>query len=314
MWYLLVPVLLGVVLGAIGALVPRLRRSGAGAMLDRRSATLTLTAAGASCLVMIAIRIAMGSAFFAGVPSSFPWAFHAAIRFALPLALGILVVLALAVPARRASSPEASLTPRRWTSFLPPSRLAISASVLVLVLVITVAAGLASAVDEDGHHTRYLVELGTASMETSFYGWHYSIVPLLLLATLIATTLLAWSAIARPPHTEHLTGDVAARRLRSSNVAHVATGAMLLHLATVLTSLHDTASASLTVHAESGEFFRSGAPFASLSPVLQGGALLAEVIGLGLWVLVALSAVRRTRLPDRATSGRRSPSRAGRAA
>lgn len=310
MWYLLTPVLLGICLGAIGALVPRVRRSGAVARLDRRSATLTLAAAGAACLVMIAIRAAMVSALFAGVPSGFPWAFHAAIRYALPLALGILVVLVLAVPARRASSPGASLTPRRWTSFVSPAHLAITAGVLVLVLAITVAAGLASTVDEEGHHTRYLVELGTASMETTFYGWHYSIVPLLLLATLMATTLLAWSAIARPPHPEHLAEDVAARRLRSANIAHAATGAMLLHLATVLTSLHGTASASLTMHAESGEYFRSGAPFASLAPVLQGGALLAEVIGLGLWVLTALGAVHRTRLPDRTTSGRRTASRA----
>lgn len=298
MWYLLAPVLLGLLLGTAGALAPPLRRGGARAQLDRRSATLTLAAAGTASLVMIALRVGMVSAFVMGDPSAFPWELHAAIRYALPLALGILVVLLLAFPARRASSPAASLTPRSWTSFLSPARLAVTAGVLTLVLAITVAAGLASSVDEEGHHTRYVVELGRSAMEASIYGWHDSLVPLLLLAVLTVTTLGAWSAIARPPHPEDHVQDVAARRLRSANVARTATGAMLLHLSTVLNSLHGTATASLTVHAESGEFFRSGPAFAALAPVLQGGAALAELLGLGLWVLTALSAVRLAPLPE----------------
>ena len=298
MGYLLAPVLLGLLLGAAGALAPPPRRGRPRARLDPRSAALTLAAAGTASLVMIAVRVGMLPALFTGDLWRYPWELHASIRYALPLALGILVVLVLAVPARRPSSPAASLTPRRWTSFLSPARLAITASVLVLVLAITVTAGLASSVDEEGHHTRYVVELGRSAMEASIYGWHDSLVPLLLLAALTATTLWAWSAISRPPHPEDLAQDVAARRLRSANVARAATGAMLLHLATVLTSLHGTATASLTVHVESGEFFRAGPAFAALAPVLQGGAVLAEILGLGLWVLTSLSAVRRDLRPD----------------
>lgn len=293
MGYLLAPVLLGILLGVVGALAPRLRRGRPRARLAPRSAALTVAAAGTAALVMIALRVGMLPALLTGDLWRYPWELHAAIRYALPLALGILVVLVLAVPARRANPPAASLTPRGWTSFLSPSRLAITAGVLALVLAITIAAGLASTVDEEGHHTRYLVELGRSSMETTFYGWHDSLVPLLLLAVLTATTVGAWAAIAHPPHPEDLAQDVAARRLRSANVARAATGAMLLHLATVLTSLHGTATSSLTVHVESGEFFRSGPAFADLAPVLQGGAVLAEILGLALWVLTALSAVRR---------------------
>lgn len=298
MWYLLAPVLLGILLGAVGALAPLLRSGGARARLDRRSAMLTVAAAGTAAVVMIAQRVGMLPALLTGDLWRYPWELHAAIRYALPLALGILVVLVLAVPARRAGSPAASLTPRGWTSFLSPARLAVTAGVLVLVLAITLAAGLASTVDEEGHHTRYLVELGRSSMETTFYGWHDSSVPLLLLAALTVSAVGAWSAIARPPHPEDIAQDIAARRLRSANVARAATGAMLLHLSTVLASLHGTATASLTVHAESGEFFRSGPAFADLAPVLQGGAVLAEILGLGLWVLTALSTVRRAPFLD----------------
>ena len=306
MWYLLTPVLAGVLLGALGA--PALRRTGRGpgARLDRRSATLTLAAAGVACLLVIALRALGVSSFSWGFPRDFPWELHGAVRFVLPLVLGIVMVLLLAVPARRTSVRSASLTRRTWRSFVSPARLAVGGGVLGAVLAITVAAGLASHADEDGHHTRYLVELGTASMETGFYGWHHSIAPLLCLAALTASAAGAWSAIARPPHPENHAQDVAARRLRSTNVARAATGAMLLHLSTVLVSLHGTAISSLTVHAESGEFFRSGVPFASLAPALQGGAMLAEAIGLGLWVLVALSAVGRSALPVR-----RSPSTTG---
>ena len=297
MWYLLAPMLLGLLLGAVGALAPPLRKGRPRARLDRRSAALTLAAAGTASLVVIALRVGMLPAIITGDLWNYPWELHAAIRYALPLVLGVLVTLVLAVPARRASSPAASLTPRRWTSFLSPARLAATAAVLVLVLAITVAAGLASTVDEEGHHTRYVVELGRSAMEASIYGWHDSLVPLLLLAALTVTTVGAWSAIARPPLREDLAQDVASRRLRSANIARAATGALLLHLSTVLTSLHGTATASLTVHAESGEFFRATPAFAALAPALQGGAVLVEVLGLGLWVLTALSAVRHAPLP-----------------
>ena len=306
MWYLLTPVLAGILLGAFGALALRLHGRGAGARLDRRSAVLTLAAAGVPSLLVIALRVIAVSAFSAGFPRAFPWELHGAVRYVLPLVLGIVMILVLAVPARRTGSPSASLTRRTWTSFLSPARMAVGASVLCAVLAITVAAGLASSADEDGHRSLYLVELGTASMATTFYGWHFSIAPLLCLAALTASAVGAWSAIARPPHPEDHAQDVAARRLRSANVARAATGAMLLHLSTVLVSLHGTAISSLTVHAESGEFFRSGVPFASLASALQGGAMLAEAIGLGLWVLVVLSAVGRSALPVR-----RSPSTTG---
>ncbi|MGP9538584.1 hypothetical protein ACT3SP_11265 [Brachybacterium sp. AOP43-C2-M15] len=298
MWYLLAPVLLGVLFGVAGAVGLRLLGRGPTVGLDRRSALLTVTAAGVASLAVIAIRGGAVGAMHSPAFSAYPFELLATVRYLLPLALGVLVVLALAVPAPQEGSVGASLARRTWSSFVPRAWTAVVLGVLGVVLAVTVAAGLASRPDEEGRYTRYDFGFDSSSMSTDFYGWHHSSGPLLCLVLLLAVTVAAWTVIARPPHPAEradLEEDVDRRRLRSTNVARIATGAMLLHLATVLGDLAGTAASSLTASAGSGEHFRSVPPFASLAPLMELGALLAGAIGLGLWVFTTLSALRGTR-------------------
>lgn len=298
MWYLFAPIVVGIA-GAVPLwLLGRARRPG----LDRRSAILTAVVAGVSSLAMVAYSLSPVVALSGAIPlHAVPWDAYSAVRYLLPLVLGVLTVLALGIPARTRGSSGAQLTPRTWSSFLGRSWIATLLSVLGVVVAVTVAAGLASGRDDAGHYTQYVVDLGPGSMAMTIYGWHFSVGPLVAVAVLLAATVAALARIARPPHPEDLEVDIARRRLQSTNVVRVATGALLLHLATVLRSLAQTAASSLTVWAESGEHFRSGTSFAALSPVLQVGALLAGSIGLALWILTMLSARSRRDLPVRQT-------------
>lgn len=290
MWYLFAPTVLGIA----GAVVLRCLRRAGRPRLDRRSAIITAVAAGVSSLTMVIYSLSVAIALFGIIPLyAFPWDTYSAIRFLLPLVLGVVTVIALGFPARGQGTSGAQLTPRTWSSFLDRSWIATFLSVLGVVVAVTVAAGLASQPDDAGHFTQYVVELGPGSMAVSIYGWHLSVGPLVAVAFLPVATLVALGGIARPPHPENLEADIARRRLRSTNVSRIATGALLLHLAAVLRSLAGTASSSLTVGAESGEHFRSGTSFAALTPILQGGALLAGAVGLALWILTALSAHSR---------------------
>ncbi|GAA1490164.1 hypothetical protein [Brachybacterium sacelli] len=289
MWYLLAPTLVGIVCAVPFWLAGRARRP----RLDRRHAVLTATAAGTSSLVMTAFTLsAMAAVFVIPIPA-YPWDVFSAIRYLLPVLLGILVVLTLGIPSRSGRSSGAQLTPRTWFSFLDRIWIAITLIVLGIVVAVTVAAGLASERDEAGQFTRYVIELGPGGSATNIYGWHHSVGPLIAVIILLAAAVAALAGIARPPHTEDVEADIARRRLRSTNVARIATGALLLHLATVLRSLEVTSSMSLTVGAASGENFRSGTSFAALTPVLGGGALLAGSIGLALWIVTALSSRSR---------------------
>ncbi|GAA1484163.1 hypothetical protein [Brachybacterium fresconis] len=286
MWYLLAPTVLGIA----GGVLLRLLRGAHLPSLDRRSAALTAAAAGASSLAMVVYSLSAVFAVSGVIPLyAFPWDAYVAVRYLLPLLVGILAVLALGIPARNGSVSGAQLTRRTWTSFLGRSWILALLLALGVVVAVTVAAGLASQRDDAGHFTRYVVELGPGSMATTIYGWHLSVGPLVAVGVLLVATVVALAGIARPPHPEDLEADIARRRLRSANVARIATGALLLHLATVLRSVARTAGATLMVGAESGEQFRSGTSFAALAPVLQGAALLTGAIGLALWILTALS-------------------------
>lgn len=287
MVYLLAPLVLGIVGGVLFGVLRRARHP----RLDRRSALLTALAAGVAALVIIVARGGAAVATYAISISAFPWEGYDMVRYLLPLVLGILVILVLAIPPRRERAGGARLTRRTWSSFVGRPWIITLLLVLGIVLAVTVATGLASSRDEEGHYTQYVLDAGFGALEVPFYGWHTSAGPLVALVVLLVATFLAWSAIARPPYSEDLEGDVARRRQRSTNVARVAAGAMLLHLSTVLGSVAQIASGSLFSFDEDGNRFDAWMPFASLSTALQAGCLLAGAIGLGLWVVTALTAV-----------------------
>lgn len=287
MWFLLIPLVVGVLGAALLRLVLRRRLP----RLDRPAALVTALAAGVSSLIMIVFSTSPLILMYVTELRSLPWDVYAAVRFVLPLALGVVTVLLLGLPARGRRSSGAQLARRTWTSFLSRPWLVVLGIVLALVVTITVSAGLVSERDEDGHFTRYVIELGSGGAETDFYGWHYSMAPMIGVVILLAAAVVAWAGIARPPHPEDVEQDVAQRRLRSTNVARIATGALLLHLASILRLLKSTAMLSLTVGAESGEHFSTGSAYSDLAPFLEYGAPLVAAIGLGLWVYTALTAL-----------------------
>lgn len=220
-------------------------------------------------------------------------------RFAVPLVLGLLAVLALSTTGRRRGlATGASLTPRTWRSFVPGGWLGLHLTVLAVIAAITLAAGAASRPDEDGRYTQYVVDLGSGSAGTGIYGWHHSAAPLALLVLLSAGTWWSLARIARPPLAEDPAADGAERRQRSTDVMRVALGALLLHLETILASLRNTSMLTATMHGEDGFFLTTGTPFSALTGALGVLALLVGILGLALWTLAALpSRPARARSP-----------------
>lgn len=294
MFALLAPALAGV----LGAVLWRALGRSALPGLDARTAPLTVLASGAAALLMIGPMVLFAFAQYVVEIQGLPWEAYRGVRFLLPLVLGILAILVLAIPARREHSSGASLTRRTWTSFLGRSWWATFPIVLGIVLALTVLCGMASERDESGHFTLYSVQLGSGGMMLDFYGWHYSVGPMIAMGVLLAVSIVALAAIARPPHPVDLDGDVGRRRLRSANAARMATGALLLHLGTVLRALQGAAVSTLTVGTESGEQFSTGTSFADLAPALTVAAPLITALGLGLWVFTALSALRPGTVSD----------------
>ena len=295
MWLLSLPLVVGVLVAALLRWVLRRKHP----RPTRPTALVTALAAGVSSLAMIVFSISPVILTYVAELRPLPWSVYAAVRFVLPLALGVITVLLLGLPVRNRRSSGAQLTRRTWTSFLSRPWMVILGIVLALVVTITVAAGLVSERDEDGHFTRYVIELGSGGAETDFYGWYYSMAPMITLVILLAATAVAWAGIARPPHPEDVEPDIAQRRLRSANVARFTTGALLLHLASVLRLLASTSTMRLTVGAESGEYFSTGSAFSDLAPFLEYGAPLVAAIGLGLWVYTALTALPLSADPSR---------------
>lgn len=213
-------------------------------------------------------------------------------RFALPLVLGLLAASVLGALRPRTTTPAgALLAPRSWRSFVRGRWLIALVFVLALILALSLAAGMASEPNDAGEYVMYWVDSGSMQMGTTIYGWHHSIVPMALCVLLCAATGWALSRIARAPFgTEH-GGDIADRRLHSTNTVRVSLGALLLHLEIVL---HSLANTSRMTGSYSGDdlSFSTGTPFSALSGTLGVLAQVAGILGLALWVFTALTAVR----------------------
>ena len=276
--------LAGIVLGALAWTV---RRRGLPALEAGRA--VTAVAAGGAVVLLAAHSVLGAMPLWVEAPREL-WSAVFGARYALPLVLGPAALLALgAVRPHRAPSTGASLAPRTWRTFLDARWLAALVIALVLVLVPTLAAGMASRPDEDGEYTRYVVDVGSGTLGTGIYGWHHSALPLVLLVPLGAATWWALSGIARPPLAE--AADAADRRRRSANVARVALGALLLHLGTILTSLANTSRLSGTFSGGDRGWFSISTPFAALSGTLDVLGAVAACAGCALWVFTALTAV-----------------------
>lgn len=253
--------------------------------LDARKALFTAIAGGVPALVFVLLRV---------LGHWFPLVITLDLRFraVLPLALGIIAVLLLMVPSSsQRTRATAQVSRRTVMSFLSPWWIAGAVSLVAIIIALSMAAGVASQPDHEGHYTTYWITLGSMSMGSGIYGWYYSVPALFVLGALLAAASIAWILIPRSAWSDDLTHDAAVRRLRADNIGRVTCAALLVHLSTVLTSLGGTASLRGSTHTtELGSVF-TGTSFAALEPALHASAAIALAVGLTLWIVTALTAV-----------------------
>ena len=217
------------------------------------------------------------------------WLVDPGVMAVLPLALGLLAVLVLSFrPSHTPPAHAAVMTRRTMMTFVgrgwPISTLALT----VVILGITLAAGSVSRPDDLGQYRMYSVEIGTMEISSEIYGWHYSIPALIMLGILLLATLAIWWATARPAWGDDVAADTAARRRRTADVGRMTTGALLIHLSAILSSLGGTASIrGMATTSELGPV-TTGPPFAAIGPALETAAWLTLAAGLTLWILTAV--------------------------
>src|SRR5699024_8145847 len=145
-----------------------------------------------------------------------------------------------------------------------------------------------------GRYQQYTVDVGTAGMTLgNFYGWYYSIPAMIVLAVLLVFVLAHAVLVARPALAAgyQQKADVASRQRRLRNALLLVSGAVLLHLWSVLKNLADVASSSGMVSPTERNVFLFGPPFAALEPALSVAALCAYGLGVAAWAGVVLSAI-----------------------
>jgi hypothetical protein len=221
------------------------------------------------------------------------WEVHRDYRFIMPLLLGAIGLVILTFPIRgRNGNGAADLTPRTPVSFARGWWFLAPSAILALVLLVTVLAGAASQPDsETGRFTMYNVRVGAGNMMgTTIYGWFYSVPALIILAGIVLLLFLSLFLIARPALAPDPALDVLTRAVRTRNVLAVVSGALLLHLGTILTSLAGTASMRSSFRTPEGpvSFWTT---FAALQPALMIAANVAVALGFAFWAAVALSAI-----------------------
>ncbi len=214
-------------------------------------------------------------------------------RFVSPLVIGILGLALLSFPVQaRGGRGAAELTRRSPVSFARSRWFIAPGVLLALILLITILAGAASQPEEStGRYMMYVVDLGgERSAGTSIYGWFYSIPSLILTGVLIAATIVALFLIARPALAEDRLLDIHVRTIRTRNIVAAGTGALLLHLSLIFSSLAGTASIRGSFATSEGPV-RFWTSFSALGPALITGSMLCAAFGVALWASVALAAI-----------------------
>lgn len=293
-WLVFRSMILGVVAGSVWWLI----RGRTGRLPSGAVASLTAVGVGAALLVDVLVRLMVGGTSALRLPRPDElarWLVDA--RFVLPLLMGIGAVIILAFPLpTHASRGSASLSRRTPFSF-GQGWWFIGAIIIVgAVLTVTVAAGMASEPDEQGFWRMLVVDTGVGGGATTIYGWYYSRPALALVAVLAAVTVGALWLIARPGVGVDQVNDVPLRRLRTRNILAVASGALLVHLGGILTSLAGTAFFHGGVATGNGGWMVFGTPFSALEPALSLAGVAVTALGYAFWVGVLLTAIpaRRT--------------------
>lgn len=283
-------VLRDALLGFAGAvLVVGLRRWRRRAPAPRAVRRWVFASASLGILVMVAVAVVSVGPFF-GLRGSIADVGVSA-RFVVPLVAGLLAVpLALLPSARRQDEASAVLARRTLLTFAPRGGLVTFGAVVAVVLALTLAAGMASRPDAEGRWREYWVDVGVMSMGTEIYGWYYSVPALVLLAALLVLVAVALAVIARPPLAADVAADTATRRWRARHVLTLATGAVLLHLSRILSSLSGTASMEGGTSTTDGWMIAYGR-FAGLEGPLLAASQMAGAVGWACWFLVLLTAL-----------------------
>lgn len=220
------------------------------------------------------------------------FSFDPMLRALVPLGAGLLGLLVLMIPAPAPrTTATASVSRRTVTAFLPRGWVIVALAVTAAIVALSIAAGLASTVDDRGRYTEYSISIGTTGTEmgSAIYGWYYSRPALVALGVLLLAAAIAWLLISRPAWGDDADADAARRHSRVANVGRVLCGALLVHLAYILQSLAGTASiAGFAMSTDLGTV-SARPPFAALESTLQVSGYLVLTAGLTLWVLTALT-------------------------
>src|SRR5699024_1864184 len=216
--------------------------------------------------------------------------------FLLPLVIGMVAVIIVGFPSRGPNSIDrsADLTPRTLKTFMPVPQVWGYLSVLAVTVLVAVAAGLASSRDDSGHYRYFTIDAGDMSGSTTFYGWYYSVSTMLILTVFVLLTVIAMVLISKPPLPTDVSREsaIAARRLRIRNIIYLATGAILIHLATIISWLENTAGLRLSSSPTRGSYYRTQAAFEPLTNLLPIADFIAFTAGFSLWLYVSISVMR----------------------
>ncbi|XBH21336.1 hypothetical protein V5R04_14160 [Jonesiaceae bacterium BS-20] len=210
----------------------------------------------------------------------------------LPLSLTIVVLVFLILPIPTAGPPgSAALAPRGFQTFTSRRWITTPGVLILGSTLIAFIAGLASSPDEQGRYVAYFLRASEVSgAGTGIYGWWFSVPSLLLMGGLVVVAFLGVSVISRPALASDTEADSKMRTIRIRNILTVCSGGLLLHLATVFSSLAGTSALKAWFNT-GDQTFTYAASFSSLGQVLRAGALTCLVLGLACWWAVLVSAL-----------------------
>lgn len=231
-------------------------------------------AAGAQLRVSTGIRLVAGSMILASIMDltvrMLTWAAWEVRwwEYALPLAVAAAGILLTIVTTprfvHRAGVPAGIGLRRNWVSYTDRAPLAMSAAVAVLLVIITVACGLASSPDDLG---RYSILVDDGGGYGTFYGWAYGVPVLVSLVALLAVLWFALHRLALPPFSNPIAveQETVQRRIASTATVWVAGSALVLTLGCIVNSVGYSGSGTTGVGIPGvGDFmWRSG--FASFA-------------------------------------------------
>jgi uncharacterized membrane protein len=219
------------------------------------------------------------------------------LRFMLPLAVCVAALVVLLVPVRTPGPRgSADLAPRTLGSFAPRPAVVFASSVVILVIVATVIAGLASSRDDEGRFVSYGVDASTSSASTTIYGWWFSVPCLALIALIVAIALIELAAVSRPPLAADRARDLETRTTRARSILAVVTGGLLFHFGDILQSLYAASGVRIEFEAQPGGSVVLGTSFAAIGPTLLAVSYVSVGLGFALWSgVLATTVLARSR-------------------